>query len=159
MVDCRGKQRPIIDRRTVNPISVSRGENVVIAVRFSGDPPPNRTWKRGKAALKQSHSVLIEDKDHVSRLTLLNAKRSDGGQYELNVENEFGQETALVDVAVRVEPSKPVSLLKNRWNLWLQNLCNVSVLFPGILHFVHLDVLAHSSVKELCEKVFLVLVF
>ncbi len=54
----------------------------------------------------------IADKDHTSRLTLYNARRDDAGQYEFRVENEFGEETALVDVTVRTEPSKPRGPLK-----------------------------------------------
>ena len=37
--------RPIIDRKTsCLPVTVSRGENIVITAKFSGDPVPERHW-------------------------------------------------------------------------------------------------------------------
>ena len=130
-VNCRGKQRPVIDRRSFAPISVSLGENItmqvlvkavfcrtyeydvqapncLLQVKFSGDPVPERKWFYGKVEILPSHpGVTLENKDHLSRLTLSNAKREDIGQYEFRVENEFGQETGLIDVSVRTEPDRP----------------------------------------------------
>ena len=111
-VVCRAKQRPIIDRKSTEAISVAKGENMVLSVKFSGDPIPARTWHYGKVQIKPSSSVMIEDKDHNSKLTVMNARPDDAGQYEFKVENEFGQETVLIDVVVRGRPSKPKGPMK-----------------------------------------------
>lgn len=83
----------------------------MLHAKFSGDPVPERRWfYNGKTEIKagsKSSSLCIADKDHSSRLTVMNARREDSGSYEFRVENEFGQETALCDVMVMVEPGKP----------------------------------------------------
>ena len=106
-VVCKGKARPVIDRKSLEPVKVSKGENITLMAKFSGDPVPERKWLYGRIPIEQSGTVTIVDKDHSSKLTLLNARRDDTGQYEFRVENEFGQETSLVDVTVMVEPGRP----------------------------------------------------
>ena len=44
---------------------------------------------------------------------MFNARADDSGQYEFKVENEFGEETALIDVRVRTEPSRPKGPLRS----------------------------------------------
>lgn len=104
---CRNKQRPIIDRKIMEPVSVSRGENITLHAKFTGEPVPERAWYYGKTLIQASNTVAIQDKDHSSKLIIYNAREDDSGQFEFRVENEFGQETALIDVKVRVPPSKP----------------------------------------------------
>ena len=101
---------------------MSRGENIVLTAKFTGDPVPERRWFYGKMEIKDGMgSVGIADKvdyeflvkhvmyiakyslltfmqDHTSKLTMFNARPDDSGQYEFRVENEFGEETALIDV-------------------------------------------------------------
>ena len=43
---------------------------------------------------------------------MFNARPDDSGQYEFRVENEFGEETALIDVRVRTEPGRPKGPLR-----------------------------------------------
>ncbi len=52
-VCAKGKQRPVIDRRnSCLPVSVARGENIVMSAKFTGDPVPTRRWCYGKIEIK-----------------------------------------------------------------------------------------------------------
>ncbi len=114
-VVCRGKQRPIIDRRTTpGAVSVSQGDNLHLAVKFKGDPVPDRQWFFGKAPLTSAiDTAVVNDKSHSSRISILSTcRQKHSGRYEFRVTNEFGQETALIDVSVTVVPDKPKGPLK-----------------------------------------------
>ncbi|XP_059095455.1 twitchin-like [Tigriopus californicus] len=111
-VECKGKQRPILDRSCFDPIKIPLGGTIIIQVKFTGNPIPERRWFFAKRELHASGKVLIVEKDHLSRVTINDAQKMHSGQYELRVENEFGQETGLVDVVVLTEPDKPRGPLK-----------------------------------------------
>ncbi len=107
---CRGKQRPVIDRASATKtLSVSEGENATLQFRFRGDPVPERNWYFAKTDVRETFpTAVVQDKSHSSTLTLLNTTREKHqGRFEFRVSNEYGQETALVDLTVRVRPEKP----------------------------------------------------
>ena len=56
--------RPIIDKKvSCLPVSISRGENIVLTAKFSGDPVPERRWYYGKMEIKDGEAhVGITDK-------------------------------------------------------------------------------------------------
>ena len=58
---------------------------MVLNVKFTGDPVPERKWYYCKREIKPSGSVIITDKDHSSKLTVLNARGEDSGQFEIKV--------------------------------------------------------------------------
>lgn len=109
---CKAKARPIIDRNTTKKVFVSRGDPAVILVKFSGDPIPDRSWYLGTTKLQSSSSILIEDKDHSSKLTLLGLGTGGSKQFQFQVQNEYGQESVLVDLVVKEPPFKPKGPLK-----------------------------------------------
>ncbi len=109
-VVCKAKQRPVIERSSLpDKLSVSRGEDIHLTAKFRGDPPPERSWHLGKSEVGQLlANAVVQDKPKSSKLTLSNADREKHqGRFEFRVWNEFGKETALVDVVVRTRPEKP----------------------------------------------------
>ena len=59
--------RPIIDRKvSCLPVSVSRGENIVLTAKFSGDPVPERRWYYGKMEIKEGSGASFDIADKVS---------------------------------------------------------------------------------------------
>ena len=109
---CRGKKRPVIDRSTAKVVKVSKGDSIQLQVKFSGDPVPERSWHFGKAEIRDAPGITVNDKNHHSKLAVLSADKAKAGQYEFRVSNEFGQETALIDVIVMTAPDKPKGPLR-----------------------------------------------
>jgi len=102
------KQKPTIERSHLpNDICLPRGDNMTLKVKVKGEPNPERAWFWGKREIKPSGSVLIEDSENTSKLTILSLERADTGVITFRAENMHGEAEASVEVVVTVPPNKP----------------------------------------------------
>lgn len=104
--------KPCMDLGGVRDITVRAGEDFSIHVPYTGFPQPTATWFADDKILD-----VETDKRIVQRITpdsaslvVQNSKRSDGGQYRLQLRNPSGYDTATINVRVLDRPGKPENL-------------------------------------------------
>lgn len=102
------KQKPIIDRYGMpNEISLPRGENLNLRVKVQGEPITDKAWFWGRREIKNSGSVVIDDSEYASKISVLNLERADTGTFSFKAENDHGSAEATIEVNVMVPPQKP----------------------------------------------------
>uniref|UniRef100_A0A8D2JFV4 Ig-like domain-containing protein n=1 Tax=Varanus komodoensis TaxID=61221 RepID=A0A8D2JFV4_VARKO len=85
-----------------NDISIEEGKVLTISCAFSGDPSPEITWScRGKDISSQGGRFHIETSDDLTTLIIMDVQKNDGGLYTLNLENDFGTDSATVNINIR----------------------------------------------------------
>ncbi|XP_011700590.1 PREDICTED: twitchin isoform X1 [Wasmannia auropunctata] len=103
--------KPVMDLGGVRDITVRAGEDFSIHVPYIGFPKPTATWFANDVVKDETdprvHQQLADD---FASLVVKNAKRSDGGQYRLQLRNSSGFDTATVNVKVLDRPSPPENL-------------------------------------------------
>lgn len=103
--------KPIMDLGGVRDITVRAGEDFSIHVPYVGFPRPTATWFANDVVFdetdKRVHQQLADDS---ASLVVKNSKRSDGGQYRLQLRNSSGFDTATMNVRVLDRPSPPQNL-------------------------------------------------
>lgn len=103
--------KPIMDLSGVRDITVRAGEDFCIHVPYIGFPKPTATWLANDVAKDESDSrVHCQLADDYASLVVKNSKRSDQGQYRLQLRNSAGFDTATVNVKVLDRPSPPLNL-------------------------------------------------
>ncbi len=106
------KQRPMIDRSTLQSVKVSKNQTITLSARVKGEPAPFKAWFYGRIEIKPCPSVEIIEKEYSIKLIMTGARRDDTGIYTLKADNDHGQDQVDVEVVVMVEPSKPRGPLK-----------------------------------------------
>ncbi|KPJ16777.1 Twitchin [Papilio machaon] len=104
--------KPCMDLGGVRDITVRAGEDFSIHVPYTGFPQPTASWFADDNLLDVDGDSRIFQKitpDSAS-LVVKNAKRSDGGQYRLQLRNPSGYDTATINVRVLDRPGKPENL-------------------------------------------------
>lgn len=104
--------KPCMDLGGVRDITVRAGEDFSIHVPYTGFPQPTATWFRDDNLIDVDGDSRIFQKitpDSAS-FVVKNAKRSDGGQYRLQLRNPSGYDTATINVKVLDRPGKPENL-------------------------------------------------
>jgi len=102
------KQKPIIDRSGMpKQISVAKGDNIDLKVKVQGEPVTDKAWFWGRREIKSSATVVIDNTDYASRMSVLNVERADTGTFSFRAENEHGSAEASIEVNVMVPPQKP----------------------------------------------------
>ncbi|XP_013148822.1 PREDICTED: twitchin isoform X2 [Papilio polytes] len=104
--------KPCMDLGGVRDITVRAGEDFSIHVPYTGFPQPTASWFADDNLLDVDRDSRIFQKitpDSAS-LVVKNAKRSDGGQYRLQLRNPSGYDTATINVRVLDRPGKPENL-------------------------------------------------
>lgn len=91
---------PHIDRNTLSDIKVRAGNVFEFDVKVSGEPPPTMEWSLRGDVLLKTESVYITNRDHSTKLKVIDAKRSDDGIYYLVAKNVHGVDKAAVKVTV-----------------------------------------------------------
>ena len=106
------KQKPMIDKSSLQPIKVSKNATITLAAKVQGEPAPEKAFYYGRIEIKACPSVDIIEKEHSIKLVMSGARRDDTGIYTLKADNDHGQDQADVEVVVMVEPSKPKGPMK-----------------------------------------------
>lgn len=103
--------KPIMDLGGVRDITVRAGEDFCIHVPYVGFPKPIATWFANDIVKDETDSrVHHQLADDYASLVVKNSKRSDAGQYRLQLRNSSGFDTATVNVRVLDRPSPPQNL-------------------------------------------------
>lgn len=103
--------KPMMDLGGVRDITVRAGEDFCIHVPYVGFPKPTATWLANDIVKDESDSRVHQQlADDYASLVVKNSKRSDGGQYRLQLRNSSGFDTATVNVRVLDRPSPPQNL-------------------------------------------------
>uniref|UniRef100_A0A667HB73 Ig-like domain-containing protein n=2 Tax=Lynx canadensis TaxID=61383 RepID=A0A667HB73_LYNCA len=85
-------------------ISIDEGKVLTVACAFTGEPIPEITWSRGgrKIQHQEQHGRFhIENTDDLTTLIIMDVQKQDGGLYTLSLGNEFGSDSATVNINIR----------------------------------------------------------
>lgn len=85
-------------------ISIDEGKVLTLSCAFSGEPAPEITWYcRGRKITSQDQQgrFHIETSEDLTTLIIMDVQKNDGGLYTLNLGNEFGTDSATVNINIR----------------------------------------------------------
>lgn len=83
-------------------MSVELGQTLTLSGRFSGDPAPSVQWiHSGQSIPNEEERYQVENGTDTSILMISTVKEGDAGAYTLKLTNEFGSDTATVNVHIR----------------------------------------------------------
>ncbi|KAJ8977333.1 hypothetical protein NQ317_018615 [Molorchus minor] len=99
--------KPCMDLGGVRDITVRAGEDFSIHVPYVGFPKPTASWFANDKLLDDSDSRIFPQlADDYASIIVKNSKRSDSGQYRLQLKNPSGFDTATINTG----PGKPENL-------------------------------------------------
>lgn len=100
--------KPCMDLGGVRDITIRAGEDFSIHVPYIAFPKPTATWLFNDNNVSETDSRIHQQlADTYASFVVKNAKRSDTGQYRLQLKNESGFDTATVNVKVFDRPGPP----------------------------------------------------
>lgn len=103
--------KPKMDLGGVRDITVRAGEDFSIHVPYVGFPKPTATWFAKDTILDDTDSRVHQQlADDYASIVVKNSKRTDAGQYRLQLKNPSGFDTATINVRVLDRPGKPQNL-------------------------------------------------
>lgn len=103
--------KPCMDLGGVRDITVRAGEDFSIHVPYIGFPKPTSTWFANDTILVDTGSRIFQQlQDDSASIVVKNSKRSDSGQYRLQLRNPSGYDTATINVRVLDRPGRPEKL-------------------------------------------------
>uniref|UniRef100_A0A4X2LKI9 Ig-like domain-containing protein n=1 Tax=Vombatus ursinus TaxID=29139 RepID=A0A4X2LKI9_VOMUR len=85
-------------------ISIDEGKVLTLACAFTGEPTPEITWSYGGRKIQnqeQQGRFHIETTDDLTTLIIMDVQKKDGGLYTLSLGNEFGSDSATVNINIR----------------------------------------------------------
>lgn len=103
--------KPCMDLGGIRDITCRAGEDFSIHVPYIGFPKPTAAWFRNDLLLDDTNSDATRHyqqlHDDSAVIVVKNSKRSDSGQYRLQLRNPSGFDTATINVRVLDRPGKP----------------------------------------------------
>ncbi|KAG8239130.1 hypothetical protein J437_LFUL018920 [Ladona fulva] len=103
--------KPCMDLGGIRDITVRAGEDFSIHVPFTAFPKPTASWFANDALLDETDPRVFQQlADDYASLVVKNSKRSDSGQYRLQLRNQSGFDTATITVRVLDRPGPPENL-------------------------------------------------
>ena len=72
----------------------------MIKIPFTGYPKPKAKWFRDSNEVQSGDKYKVEIGDRHAMLTIRNSDRFDDGPYRLQLENDIGQDSAIIKLAV-----------------------------------------------------------
>uniref|UniRef100_A0A286XGT2 Ig-like domain-containing protein n=1 Tax=Cavia porcellus TaxID=10141 RepID=A0A286XGT2_CAVPO len=85
-------------------ISIDEGKVLTVACAFTGEPTPEITWSCGGRKIQnqeQQGRFHIQNTDDLTTLIIMDIQKQDGGLYTLSLGNEFGSDSATVNINIR----------------------------------------------------------
>ncbi|ESO03551.1 hypothetical protein HELRODRAFT_191869 [Helobdella robusta] len=100
-------QRPPVVNLDAVPreITVKAGQNVALDIPYTANPKPTVAWTKNKGQLDPS--IKTSQTADKCKLNLEKAKRSDAGEYEIELKNKSGKINVPITLKVIDKPSKP----------------------------------------------------
>uniref|UniRef100_A0AC35U477 Twitchin n=1 Tax=Rhabditophanes sp. KR3021 TaxID=114890 RepID=A0AC35U477_9BILA len=99
------KLAPKIDLSGLYDQRIRAGKPVSMTVNFEGEPEPTATWLiNGKEVCER---VVVENKNHTSKINIFSSIRSDSGKFEIKVVNEYGEQSASCNITILDVPAPP----------------------------------------------------
>lgn len=103
---------PKIDRNALIDVKIRAGQSFEFKVPITGEPPPSKEWEVKGNVLLNTDRVKIVNEDYSTHLRIIDAKRSDSGEYQITAKNINGRDVATVKVTVLDIPTPPEGPLK-----------------------------------------------
>lgn len=101
------KLAPKIDRKNLNKITVREGEPFFFDAKVTGEPPPTCTWTLNGKPVDETSDKRTENVPYYTKFKNDNPKRADSGTYTITASNQWGEDSAEVQVLVVSKPGKP----------------------------------------------------
>ncbi|XP_007472009.1 PREDICTED: contactin-5-like [Lipotes vexillifer] len=120
-------------------IIITKGQEVIIECKPQGSPKPTISWKKGDKAVRENKRIVILPD---GSLRILNASKSDEGEYVCQGENVFGSAEIIASVSVK-EPTR-IELTPKRTELTVGESV---VLNCKAIHDASLDVTFYWTLK------------
>lgn len=83
------------------------GEPINITIPLSGAPTPQVEWTKGTVRIPPSNRVSTDMSDEKTIFRIEESTRGDGGVYTVTATNEFGKDSADIEVIVVDKPGIP----------------------------------------------------
>ena len=91
---------PKIDRKNLRDITVRENEAFHFDVKIIGEPPPDVTWLLNSKSIQQTTFRRIQNVPYNSKFFNDKPERKDTGIYKITAINQYGSDTAEVEVTV-----------------------------------------------------------
>lgn len=91
---------PKIDRKNLRDITVRENEGFHFDVKIIGEPPPDVTWVINNKSIQQTTFRRIQNVPYNSKFFNDKPERKDSGIYKITAVNQYGSDTAEVEVTV-----------------------------------------------------------
>lgn len=88
-------------------IKVRAGEPIIVRIPLSGAPVPTIDWQKNGIRLLESNRISIETEHDRTVLRIDNSVRSDADKYAVSATNQYGRDSADIEVVVVDKPGKP----------------------------------------------------
>lgn len=88
-------------------IKVRAGEPINIEIPLTGSPIPKVGWQKNAITLPESNRVSVDTNSEKTVIRIDESTRSDGGTYTVKAENEYGSDSADIEVIVIDKPGIP----------------------------------------------------
>lgn len=88
-------------------IKVRAGEPININIPLSGAPTPKIEWAKNTVKIPESNRVSTETSSEHTKLTVEVSNRDDSGKYTVTAKNEYGTDSADIEVTVVDKPGMP----------------------------------------------------
>lgn len=103
---------PKLNLGTLQNIRVRAGQPINLNVEFDGEPAPSISWTINNQSFNGTNHINLENKEHLSQISIASSLRSDTGIYSISVNNEFGNDSGKCSVVVLDAPGIPEGPLK-----------------------------------------------
>lgn len=94
-------------------IKVRAGEPIIINIPLSGAPVPTVEWQKNSIRLPESNRLSLETNSEKTVIRIEQSTRNDAGKYTVTASNEFGKDSADIEVIVIDKPGIPQGPLIN----------------------------------------------
>lgn len=88
-------------------IKVRAGEPIIIKIQLSGSPVPAISWLKNAVHLPETTRVSVDTNSEKTVIRIEESTRSDAGKYTVTASNEYGTDSADIEVIVIDKPGIP----------------------------------------------------
>ena len=102
--------------KTVTPATIMKGpedytaglqETVYLRAHYFGNPEPRVAWYKGGRRMNHTERIKIRTYPGESTLVIRDLRADDSGKYEIQIENEIGNDSASASLCVEGPPEPP----------------------------------------------------
>jgi len=107
------KLKPTIDRSAMpKQVCKPKGDTLTLKVKVKGEPVTEKAWFWGRREIKPCGTVVIDNSDYESKVSVFNLERADTGTFTFRAENTHGVAECSTEINVMVPPGKPKGPMK-----------------------------------------------